>query len=53
MEQSSIILSMIILGEKAPGMDIDVYLQPLIQELIQLWNGVDAYDAYTKTSFKL
>jgi len=53
MKQSSIVLSMIIPGEKALGMDIDVYLQPLIQELIQLWNGVDAYDTYTKTSFKL
>ena len=31
-------------GEKAPSMDIDVYLQPLIKELLQLWNGVDAFD---------
>ena len=33
-KQSSIILSMIIPGEKALGMDIDVYLQPLIKELL-------------------
>ena len=34
-------------------MDIDVFLQPLIKELLQLWNGVDAFDAYTRTQFKL
>ena len=53
MKQSSIILSMIIPGEKAPGMDIDVYLQPLIKELLQLWDGVDTYNAYTKKGFTL
>jgi len=53
MKQPSIILSMIIPGEKAPGMDIDVFLQPLIKKLLQLWNGVDAFDAYTGTQFKL
>ena len=51
MKQSLIILSMIIPREKAPGMDIDVYLQPLVKELLQLWNGVDAYDAYTRKRF--
>jgi len=44
---------MIILGERVPGMDIDVYLQPLIKELLQLWKGVDAFNAYTMTHFKL
>ncbi|XP_058003975.1 uncharacterized protein LOC110659856 [Hevea brasiliensis] len=45
MKQSSFILSMIIPGEKSPGNDIDVYLQPLIKELNQLWEGVETYDA--------
>jgi len=49
MKQPSIILSIIIPGEKAPGIDIDVFLQPLIKELLQLRNGVDAFDAYTRT----
>ena len=53
MKQPSIILSMIIAGERAPGMDIDVYLQPLIKALLQLWEGVDVFDAYTMTQFKL
>ena len=34
-------------------MDIDVYLQPLIKELLQLWTGVDAFDAYIRTCFNL
>ena len=36
MKQLSIIFSMIIPRKKAPGMDIDVFLQPLIIELLQL-----------------
>jgi len=53
MKQLSIILSMIVPREKAPGMDIDVHLQPLIYKLLQLWNGVNAFDEYTKTNFKM
>nr|GEU37888.1 RNA-directed DNA polymerase [Tanacetum cinerariifolium] len=36
MKQKSLILSSIILGRKAPGDDIDIYLIPLINEL-KLW----------------
>ena len=32
MKQSSFILSLVISGSKSPGMDIDVYLQPLIED---------------------
>ncbi|KAK7349692.1 hypothetical protein VNO77_07266 [Canavalia gladiata] len=54
MKSSSFILSMIIPGKKMPGNDIDVYLQPLIKELKELWHeGVDAYDASLKEMFKL
>ena len=39
------IMSMFIPGLKSPGNDIDVYLQPLIYELKQLWeHGVETYD---------
>ena len=45
---------MIIPGKKASGNDIDVYLQPLIKELVELWNvGVETYDADEKTLFNL
>ncbi|GJY24756.1 transposon, En/Spm-like protein [Tanacetum coccineum] len=53
MKKQSVILSSIIPGEKGPGNDIDVYLQPLIKELKLLWAGVDAYDAFSKQHFKL
>ncbi|XP_016676286.1 uncharacterized protein [Gossypium hirsutum] len=53
MKQSSLILSMVIPGEKGPGNDIDVYMQPLIKELKQLWTGVDAFDSSASKSFTL
>ena len=47
-------LSLLISGPKKPGNDIDVYLQPLIEDLKTLWEvGVDAYDAYKKETFNL
>jgi hypothetical protein len=52
MKQTSFILSLIISGPTSPRMDIDVYLQPLIEELHELWNvGVRTFDASTKTNF--
>ncbi|XP_040938717.1 uncharacterized protein [Gossypium hirsutum] len=53
MKQLSMILSMVIPGEKGPGNDIDVYMQPLIKELKQLWTGVDAFDSSASESFTL
>ena len=54
MKQSYFILSLIIPGPKAPGNDIDVYLEPLIDELCHLWkNGVKTYDASLKEEFVL
>ena len=53
MKQSSLILSMVIPGDKGPGNDIDIFLQPLTEELKQLWEGVDAFDASNGQTFKL
>ncbi|KAK8559251.1 hypothetical protein V6N12_042532 [Hibiscus sabdariffa] len=53
MKQSSFILSMIIPDEKGPGNDIDIYLQPLIDELKQLWAGVQTFDVLKKENFNL
>ncbi|XP_060183223.1 uncharacterized protein LOC132613195 [Lycium barbarum] len=36
---------------KCPGNDIDVYLQPMIKELKELWDGVETYDAHLKSNF--
>lgn len=46
-------LTLLIPGPKQPGMNIDVYLQPLIDDLIILWKGVHAFDAYKKEMFQL
>ncbi|XP_039115825.1 uncharacterized protein LOC120251353 [Dioscorea cayenensis subsp. rotundata] len=51
MKQPSFFLSMIISGDKGPGNDIDIYLQPLIKELKQLWVGIETYDASARRNF--
>ena len=46
-------ISLLILGPKSPGNDFDVFLEPLIEELLQLWSGVMTYDAAHRRKFKL
>ncbi|XP_049378105.1 uncharacterized protein LOC125842859 [Solanum stenotomum] len=54
MKQENFILSMLIPGPNGPGDAIDVYLQPLIEELSELWEtGVETFDASTRKNFKL
>jgi hypothetical protein len=54
MKQTLFILSLVILGPSSPGMDIDVYLQPLIDELQELWNvGVRTFDISKNDNFKM
>ncbi|XP_042950382.1 uncharacterized protein LOC122282501 [Carya illinoinensis] len=54
MKDPYLMLSLLIPGPKAQGNDIDVYLQPLVNELQELWvHGVDTYDASTKGQFRL
>jgi len=52
MKDPYFIMSTLIPCPKALGNDIDVYLQPLIDELKELWdNGVQTYDASMKEIF--
>ncbi|XWS11622.1 hypothetical protein CRYUN_Cryun37aG0014400 [Craigia yunnanensis] len=45
---------MLIPGEHSPGMSNDVFLQPLIEELKELWEvGVETFDAHAKQNFRL
>ncbi|KAH0748291.1 hypothetical protein KY290_027523 [Solanum tuberosum] len=53
MKQPYMILSTIIDGPRAPGNDIDVYLQPLVDELQELWVGVATYDASNNHMFQM
>ena len=52
MKQTFFMLSLLIPGPTALGNDIDIYLQPLIDELNELWEvGAETYDASTKQNF--
>ncbi|XP_074282878.1 uncharacterized protein LOC141607428 [Silene latifolia] len=53
MKPSSFLLSCIIPGKTSPGIDIDVYMKPLLHELKLLWEGIDTFDAYEGNVFKL
>jgi hypothetical protein len=46
-------LCLIVPGPEAPGPRINVMLKPLIEELKQLWIGVEPYDYYKKQKFNL
>ena len=52
MKQSFFMSLLLILGLTAQGNDTDICLQPLINELQELWeHGVDTYDVATKQNF--
>ncbi|XP_059650446.1 uncharacterized protein LOC132296251 [Cornus florida] len=54
MKEPYIFMSLLIPGPTSPGNDIDVYMQPLVEELKELWrDGVMTYDAYSKCNFKM
>ena len=54
MKRKFIMMPMLIQGPKQPGNDIDVYLRPLIDELLILWNkGVRVWDEYKQEHFDL
>ncbi|XP_024314555.1 uncharacterized protein LOC100825808 [Brachypodium distachyon] len=54
LKQSYWMMSTLVPGPKSPGMNIDVYLQPPIDELKELWvKGVETWDAKVKKNFTL
>ncbi|XP_004309783.1 PREDICTED: uncharacterized protein LOC101296166 [Fragaria vesca subsp. vesca] len=54
MKRKHIMLSLLISGPKQPGNDIDVYLEPLIDDLKLLWVGVSGvYDVVKNEIFTL
>jgi hypothetical protein len=46
-------LYLIVPGPNHPGPKLNVMLRPLIDELKELWNGVEAYDSHKKQKFTL
>lgn len=54
MKQPNFILSLLIPGPKGPGNNLDVYMQPLMEELEELWKiGIKTFDEYRKESFQM
>uniref|UniRef100_M1CWK3 TNP2, partial n=1 Tax=Solanum tuberosum TaxID=4113 RepID=M1CWK3_SOLTU len=54
MKHTSFILSMIIPGKQTPGNNRDVYFQPLVKELRELWNdGVETFDSSLNETFRV
>ena len=55
MKRKFIMMPVLIPGPKQPGNDIDVYLRPLVEELLLLWGdeGVQMWDEYKQENFNL
>jgi hypothetical protein len=53
MKYECMFLCLIIPGPDHPGSCINVMLKPLIEEVKQLWQGVEAYDYEQKQKFNL
>ncbi|XP_004289416.1 PREDICTED: uncharacterized protein LOC101293241 [Fragaria vesca subsp. vesca] len=54
MKEPYTFLSLLIPGPRGPGNNIDVYLEPLIDELNIWWeHGAETYDIYTKQNFQM
>ncbi|XP_042459537.1 uncharacterized protein LOC122043125 [Zingiber officinale] len=51
MKSENMMLSLLIPGPTSLGKDMDVFLQPLIEELKQLWEGVNTRDTVTNDIF--
>ncbi|CAN6226636.1 unnamed protein product [Urochloa humidicola] len=48
------LLCILIQGPKNPGIDIDIFLEPLLQEMKKLWkNGINIIDGFTQQPFNL
>ena len=49
-----LLLTILISGSTQPGVDMDVFLEPLMQDMQTLWEvGVDMIDAFRKETFTL
>ena len=53
MEESNFLMTLLIPGPSAPSKDFDVFLEPLVEDLLQLWKGVRTYDALAGKMFNL
>jgi hypothetical protein len=52
-KQGFIFLALIIPGPKQQKKQMNIYLHPLMEDLKELWQWVDAYDSHLKCQFNL
>ena len=53
MQESNFMMALLIPGPSSPGKDFDVFLEPLVEDLLELWKGVRTYDALSRKRFRL
>jgi hypothetical protein len=53
LKEGFIFLALVILGPREPKKQMNIFLQPLFEELKKLWQGVDAYDSHLRCRFTL
>jgi hypothetical protein len=53
MEESNFMMALLIPGPTSPGKDFDMFLEPLVEDLLELWSGVCAYDGLSDKMFSL
>jgi hypothetical protein len=53
LKQGFVFLAFVILDPKVPRKQMNIFLHPLMEEMKELWQGVDAYDSHLKCRFNL
>jgi hypothetical protein len=53
LKEGLIFFALVILGPKEQKKQINIFLRSLMEELKELWQGVDAYDNHLKCRFNL
>jgi hypothetical protein len=46
-------LALVVPGPEHPGKKLNILMQPLVDELLNLWEGVETWDASLKQNFKM
>jgi hypothetical protein len=53
LKQGFVFLALLIPGPKEMRKQMNIFLCPLMKEMKELWQGVDAYDSHLKCRFNL
>jgi hypothetical protein len=53
LNEGFIFLALVIMGPKESKKQRNIFLRSLMEELKELWQGVDAYDSHLKCRFNL